>query len=370
MTTALSTAAKISAIRKELQNKFVDREDYLHALSVALVSGEHLLSFGPTGTAKSDVVINLAERLQVPTFRILLNPDTTREDLVGPIDPAALRDGRWERKWAGLATATVAFVDEVGRASSQVQNMLLDAMEERRLSTPYGDRDLDLHVVIGASNSMLDKSVEAVANRFGLWVVVPYLASAGAVTEMLRRTFRTIAGSSNPVSPNELRECRQTCRSMAASAPDEVIEKLVEMWSSHSSVGSYRVSDRRWRAVLICAGAEALLNGRTEISVEDLSVARWMLWTKPDEQETITKWVMDLTQRELGELHAAQALVAELVQQAAKIPAMGLDERAALLVRANRLRAKINRTSTGSYTREWKRLLDTLDDVIAKASEV
>jgi len=61
---------------------------------------------------------------------LVLNPDITREDLVGPLDPA-VRNGEWRRKWSKFATRDIAFLDEIWKASPQVANMLLDGLEER-----------------------------------------------------------------------------------------------------------------------------------------------------------------------------------------------------------------------------------------------
>jgi MoxR-like ATPase len=60
------------------------------ALAVALAAAEHVFVYGPPGTAKSSLLRCFASGVGGRFFRILLNPDITREDLVGPLDPQRL----------------------------------------------------------------------------------------------------------------------------------------------------------------------------------------------------------------------------------------------------------------------------------------
>jgi MoxR-like ATPase len=49
-------------------------------------------------------------------FRILLNPDITREDLAGPLDPQAIQQGEWQRKWSKFAACDLTLLDEAWKS--------------------------------------------------------------------------------------------------------------------------------------------------------------------------------------------------------------------------------------------------------------
>src|SRR5690606_19270215 len=114
--------------------------------------------------AKSAIVHWMAKTLGLDYFWPLLNPDTLREHLMIPISLKSLQEDRWERNWANLAVSDIAFTDEVGKASGQVLNLLLNVMEVRR----FNGYDLPLHCLIGASTVTLNGEVEALCDRFAI----------------------------------------------------------------------------------------------------------------------------------------------------------------------------------------------------------
>ena len=165
--TAVLTAA-LRQLRDQVTAQFVARAEMVEAVLTALVAGEHVFVYGPPGTAKSSVLRSLASGFGGKFFRIVLNPDITREDVIGPLDPAAVRNGQWRRKIGCFAAADLAFLDEIWKASPQVANMLLDGLEERLITD--GDQDFPIPLIsaVAASNEVPDdKALRAAYDRFG-----------------------------------------------------------------------------------------------------------------------------------------------------------------------------------------------------------
>ncbi len=90
-------------LRDQAAAQFVARGEMAEAVAVALAAAEHVFVYGPPGTAKSSLLRCFASGIDGKFFRILLNPDITREDLVGPLDPQAIQQGEWRRKWSKFA---------------------------------------------------------------------------------------------------------------------------------------------------------------------------------------------------------------------------------------------------------------------------
>lgn len=105
----------VRTLRDQAAAQFVARGEMAEAVAVALAAAEHVFVYGPPGTAKSSLLRCFASGIGGKFFRILLNPDITREDLVGPLDPQAIQQGEWRRKWGKFAACDVALLDEVGR---------------------------------------------------------------------------------------------------------------------------------------------------------------------------------------------------------------------------------------------------------------
>jgi MoxR-like ATPase len=324
--------ASLRQLRDQVASQFVARAEMAEALAVALAAGEHVFVYGPPGTAKSSVLRSFASGIGGKFFRIVLNPDITREDLVGPLDPAAVRNGEWRRKWGKFATADIAFLDEIWKASPQVANMLLDGLEERLLNDGDQDRAIPLISAVAASNEVPDdKALRAAYDRFVVRLSVGYLHDPDDFRAML-----TSIGAA-PIAPlisiADLCAIKSAAEGSAALPPTEVIEKLLEIWRT---IGAGSISDRRWKKTLKLAAAYALLCDEP-LSIRHLGVARWTLWTEPDEETNIRNTVLGLTDPVGSDVLDCEALLADLKAKATGLAGMKLQERAEVAGKARKL---------------------------------
>lgn len=205
-------AATIIAIGEECKQAFHGIDDYIDALVLAAICGQPLIVLGPPGTAKSSVVRYFAHALAVSFLRKVLNPDTKREALFGPIDPTGIKERVWKRHWAGVATHLFVFCDEIGKASGQVRDMLLDAMEERQVSEGDEHRDIPLHLFVSASNEPIYEDSEAVWDRFALRCVVDNASDSTDVLAMLECQAKIEQAAPMPVDPDNLPNLRRSCK--------------------------------------------------------------------------------------------------------------------------------------------------------------
>ena len=312
----IETAARVREIGDQARGVFIGRDDLVQGIELALVSGLHAIVLGPPGTGKSAAIRFFAKAAGLSFFRRVLNPDTPREDLVGPIDPIALQQGRWDRKWTGLATCNVAFLDEIGKASSQVVNMLLDAMEERRVTSGDVDMEIPLHSVFSASNETIDDESAAIWDRFTIRLVVKYLKDPSLFSDLLEKAWAVNSPQPMPVAREDLEACRIECGRMAAEAhkSSSVMTAVMTLWRDIGTHSSMPVSDRRWLSALRVAAASALLAGRSRVGVADLMSARFVLWGDVDDIDSITRFIEDVVNAENKELEVAQQVVEEMEQ--------------------------------------------------------
>jgi MoxR-like ATPase len=250
-------ATALRSLCDQAAAQFVARGELAEAVAVALASAEHLFVFGPPGTAKSSLLRCFASGIGGKFFRILLNPDITREDLVGPLDPAAVQQGEWRRKWSKFATADIALLDEVWKAS-QVSNMMLDGLEERRVAEGDEDRPIPLISAIAASNEIPDdKAVRAAYDRFLVRLSVGYIRDPDEFRSMLTANAGTQVMAPS-ITTSDIRLLAAAAEALAFNPPQDMVDKLIEIWQT---IGQGQLSDRRWEKTLKLAMAYALLCG-------------------------------------------------------------------------------------------------------------
>jgi MoxR-like ATPase len=91
----------------------------VRSLVTAILAG-HSLLLGPPGTAKSELTRELTSRIDGARYwEILLSKFTDPRRMFGPVDVAALAQGRYTQVFDGRATqCEIAFLDEIFNCSA------------------------------------------------------------------------------------------------------------------------------------------------------------------------------------------------------------------------------------------------------------
>ncbi len=134
-------AGRFRAFFAELGRTFIERDDLLSQVSLALLSREHVLMTGPPGTAKSGVATAVLGRILDETtgkpslFARQFTESTVQTDLVGPIDfKTLMATGRTEHFTdQGMLGAVHAFLDEVLDGRDMLLRTTLNVLNEREL---------------------------------------------------------------------------------------------------------------------------------------------------------------------------------------------------------------------------------------------
>jgi len=139
---------------------------------IAAIAGEHMVLIGPPGTAKSALVRLFSKLVQAQYFEYLLTRFTEPNEIFGPIDIQAFREGRYERRMESmLPQAEIVFLDEVFKANSAILNSLLSVLNERTYAVGGEMHKVPLISAFGASNEVPnDEELTAVFDRFLLRV--------------------------------------------------------------------------------------------------------------------------------------------------------------------------------------------------------
>ena len=306
MSTALKPATinpaldKLQAIERELTASLIERDEVIRASLVALLAQQHLVVLGPPGTAKSQLVTKLAERISpqsgcgLRSFAYLMTRFTTPEELFGPVSVSGLKRDEYRRITAGkLVEAELVFLDEIFKASSAILNALLKIANERIFHN--GDQEIQVPLIsfFGASNEMPQgNELEALWDRFLLRFRVGYVTDAG-FTKFIRAAanHNHNGRTSNGTQPQTLPQSELVVLQQSAAQvviPNATVD-LIEQLRRELVGKGITISDRRWGQSLGILQAHALTEGRDAVTEDDLVFLKHVLWQSPEQQGEIGK---------------------------------------------------------------------------------
>ncbi len=266
---------KLSELKIKLADLFVQREAEITAILSGLLAGEPVILVGEAGTAKTILIEKMAELIDARYFYYLLTRFTEPDEILGPLDINALREGRYVRRTEGrLPEAEIVFLDEIFKASSAIRNILLDIILNRRFRDDEGYRELPMLAMYTASNE-ISSDVEDAAfyDRLTIRCFVRSV-SEDAWSELIDRGIKLEELRLSPViSVEEIREVQKLVMERFRRMPESnLMQVYLDALASLKQKG-VRISDRRKIKLLKVASAISVIYGEKEISPDSLAEA-------------------------------------------------------------------------------------------------
>ena len=284
--------------------QFLDKQEIIRLMTVSAIAGEHMVIVGPPGTAKSAMIDMFAKLIDAKYFEYLLTRFTEPNELFGPVDIAAFREGRYTRRLEGmLPTAEIVFLDEIFKSNSAILNSLLHVINERKFQNGPDVIQVPLISLYAASNEVPnDDNLAAMFDRFLVRVLSDNLDSyhfhelmkKGVALELRKMTGRADAGPRavgdlRPViSARDLRNIQQNFDKFMVF-PEEFLTKYKGLIFQIRSEG-ISVSDRRAVKLLKLFAASAVFDGRTRVHDGDFFILRH-IWNNLDQVELLEEIV-------------------------------------------------------------------------------
>ncbi len=302
---------KLIQIRDELKSEYYERDDVIDGTFAALLTDNHMLLIGPPGTAKSQLVSEVCNKINgAQYFQWLLTKFTAPEELFGAVSLKGLENDEYRRVTSGkLPEAHIVFLDEVFKASSSILNTLLTVMNERIYYNGTEVTRIPLISLFGASNELPleEDELEALYDRFLLRYVVDYIKEDFRFLKLLQGDS---AGSKESViTPEELDYCKSQAGEILV--PSNIL-KLIGRIRKELKKKGMTPSDRRYKQSISVLKAKAYLDGREEVSEEDLRFLENVLWRDPGERTEIQSVIHQA-------LHGYKDRLRELVIQAKEL---------------------------------------------------
>jgi MoxR-like ATPase len=274
-----------SAIESEVARVIVGQHRLVRQVMVCMLSESHVLIEGVPGLGKTMLLRTLGDVLTLDFSRVQFTPDLMPADIVGTKvlreDNTGSRSFAFER---GPIFANLVLADEVNRATPKTQSALLEAMQERRVTVGGTSHELPRPFFVMATQNPIEMEgtyplPEAQLDRFLLKVLVEF-PDASDLVEILNRTTGTAEATLRRVADRaQLVEMIQTARAVPiASHLTEYAVRLVASTHPDREEATERVrryvkfgaSPRGAQALVLAAKVAALLDGRLNVSADDL----------------------------------------------------------------------------------------------------
>ncbi|MGR3220123.1 MAG: AAA family ATPase [Candidatus Anammoxibacter sp.] len=293
------------AVTYEIEKVIVGSKDIIRNLLIAFFVGGHVLLEGVPGLGKTLLVKTLSNVLGFEFKRIQFTPDLMPADIVGTQMVLESDGGSREFRFvAGPIFANIVLADEINRATPKTQSALLEAMEEGQVTVAGNTSKLQDPFFVMATQNPIEMEgtypiPEAQLDRFffKLNVLSP---DHEELKKILQRTTGNKKNEARMVfdpdiAGKRVQEMKTLVREvMISSAIEDFVVRIiiathpeqniygpnhsekeqnsgnVNKNSMASQFISYGASPRGGQAIILAAKVIALLDGRANVSYEDI----------------------------------------------------------------------------------------------------
>jgi len=277
-------------LEKELSAIVIGQGRVVRELLLALLAGGHVLLEGVPGLGKTLLVRTLADALSLKFARIQFTPDLMPADIVGTTivseqaDTNVMGSKRVFSFQPGPIFANIVLADEINRATPKTQSALLEGMQERTVSVGDATRPLPKPFFVLATQNPLEMEgtyalPEAQLDRFLLKIMVRF-PNTDDLLQIIDSTVGIQTNQAKQVASGEqLLKLIETAKAVpvATHLKEYAVRLLLathpereEASEKARSFVRYGASPRGLQAMIMTAKVRALLEGRFNVSQEDI----------------------------------------------------------------------------------------------------
>ena len=277
--------ARYAALRAQIERVIVGHEEVIHGVLTCLFVGGHCLLEGVPGLGKTLLVRTLAMTLDLDFSRIQFTPDLMPADILGTNMVMESDDGKRTFEFQqGPIFTQICLADEINRATPKTQSALLETMQEGTVTVAGTRFELEQPFFVMATQNPIEQEgtyplPEAQLDRFLFKLVVGY-SGRDELSTIVDRTTRGVT-----VEPNKVMKGQEILRwqtlvrdvILAQHVQDYIVrltlathpegEFAPEVTNQYLRWGS---SPRGAQAITLAAKVRALLEGRFNVSFEDV----------------------------------------------------------------------------------------------------
>ena len=276
---------QMQQVRDEIGKIIVGQDDVVEGVLIALVAGGHVLLEGVPGLGKTTLLRTLGGALHLDYSRIQFTPDLMPADIIGSMvlesDSVGSKHLRFE---PGPIFAHLVLADEINRATPRTQSALLEAMQERTITSGTTTYPLEDPFLVMATQNPLEMEgtyplPEAQLDRFMMKILVGYPTKSEMETIVERTLAFEQPSVDQVVNRDQILETRRASHEVlvAPHVQDFAIRLIMatqpEQADAHELAKKYiryGSSPRGAQSLLQGGRVRALLRGRLNVSTSDI----------------------------------------------------------------------------------------------------
>ncbi len=279
---------EIKKIESEVGKVIVGQKNVLNQCMLCLLTDNHALLEGLPGLAKTLLIRTLSEVFNLDFRRIQFTPDLMPADITGTyiVDYDDETGKKVFKFHKGPIFSNMILADEINRASPRTQAALLEAMQERTISTGEKAYNLDRPFFVLATQNPIEQQgtyplPEAQLDRFMFKIIVDYPTYDEELEIVTRTSNFEEMNIERVIEKKFLIGLQKFIRQLAIPEP---VRKYAVTLVSKSRPQFEQSSDfiknyvdwgagPRASQFLISAGkANAFLSGRLNVSTRDINI--------------------------------------------------------------------------------------------------
>ncbi|HMF11372.1 MAG TPA: MoxR family ATPase [Gemmataceae bacterium] len=275
-------------VQREIGKVIVGHGDIVHGVLTCLFVGGHALLEGVPGLGKTLLVRTLSQVLDLRFNRIQFTPDLMPSDIMGTNIINEAGDGRRVFSFQpGPIFAQIVLADEINRATPKTQSALLEAMQEHSVTIGGTMHGLQEPFFVMATQNPIEQEgtyplPEAQLDRFFFKLIVNYSGRDEMATILDRTTRNDWPKPDKVMDGVEVARWQQLVREVLVASP--VQDYAVRLVLATHPGGEFAVAEtnkfirfgaspRGAQALVLAAKVRALLEGRYNVSFEDIRQA-------------------------------------------------------------------------------------------------
>ncbi len=261
-------------VLNEVKKHIAGKVDIIELMFIALVANGHCILEGVPGVAKTMMTKALADSINAQFARIQGTPDLSMKDILGYtyIDDT---DHQIKIKNGPIFT-NILLVDELNRTPAKTMAGFLEALEERQVTIPGAPTQQLMHpfIAFATQNPLNIEGTtplpKVLTDRFLMRIAVNYPSNDEEIEMLKLKEHESEVRTQKVIDTNDILKMQGDVDSINISEDKiEFITRLVEATRAdiHVVMGG---SPRAEIAFMRCSKAKAMIEGRTEVSMDDI----------------------------------------------------------------------------------------------------
>jgi MoxR-like ATPase len=275
----------LARVRDEIAKIIVGQKDVIDRVLICLIAGGHVLLEGVPGLGKTTLLRTLARVLDLRYSRIQFTPDLMPGDIVGSMIMDTEEHGHKTLRFQpGPVFANLVLADEINRATPKTQSALLEAMQERTVTSGNSTYSLDTPFLVMATQNPIEMEgtyplPEAQLDRFLMKILVSYPSREDLSRIVDVTTKQDEVDVMQVMDRAQIADLKAVCKHVivAPHVQDYAIEIVMATQPGSNSAPAitnryirYGSSPRGAQALVECGRVLALMRGRLHLSLDDV----------------------------------------------------------------------------------------------------